>query len=84
MLGVESANEHGLPLKATGPSHHDALAGTNVITFGGTLTAPVAPYYRSYLAAQGLPMSLSGTAVVALLASQHVNVSQALNDLRRI
>lgn len=71
-----------VPLKATGPSHYDAQAGVTVTTFATSLNAPVAPYYLSYLKAQGLPMSLSASAVVALLQSHNVNFTQALTDLR--
>lgn len=62
----------------TGPVHRDTLAGTDVVTFTTNLDHQVAPYYLTYLEKGGLPASLSGATVQAVLAAEGVNITQVV------
>lgn len=73
-------NETSAPVPLVHPSslHYHAESTVKVIDFSSRLDHAVTPAYRSWLAANGFPMTISSGQVQAQLTAQGVDVAAAL------
>lgn len=65
----------------TGPAHHSAAAGTDVIRYNTTLDAPLAPYYLASIQRSGFPAQLTAAQAAAQLQAQGVNLSELVQQV---
>jgi hypothetical protein len=70
-----------VPLRLVRGPFYDPKTGTDVVEFSSKLETPVAPYYRTHLAAIGLPMQVTAAELQPQLMAAGIDMGRALADV---